>query len=84
MSIQVFLESEEGENVMQLDGYSDCLVGVVTRFGQPPVLCYDICKVIAKLMSMGMTEEGAWEWFDQNIIGAWVGDTTPAFIDMNP
>lgn len=68
------------EETMLLDGYDDCLEGMCIRFGQEPVAIYSYEKVIAKLMSEGLDEVDAQEWFDYNMIGAWVGDRTPAFI----
>jgi hypothetical protein len=76
-------EIMEEHDMMSMDGYDDCIVGYVERFGQPPILCYDRAKIIGKLMSDGMDEVDAEEWFEFNQIGAWVGDTTPCFITMN-
>ena len=56
------------------------LAGIVERFGQPPIRCYDLEKVIASYQQQGMTEEEAWEYWHVNVIGAWVGPTTPCFI----
>jgi hypothetical protein len=75
-----FEEIIEEHDMMAMDGYDDCIVGYVERFGQPAIICYDKAKVIAKLMSDGMDETDANEWFEFNQIGAWVGDTTPCFI----
>lgn len=66
--------------MLRMDGYDDCCVGIVERFGMNPVLCYSVDKVIAKLVVDGMTEDEAWEFFHFNQIGAWVGDGTPCFI----
>ena len=66
--------------MMQMDGYDDCVVGTVTRFGISPVLCYDLHKVIAKMVADGMDEEEAYEYYNFNMLGAWVGEGTPAFI----
>ena len=67
--------------MLTMDGYDDCIAGVCTRYGQPQILIYDRAKVISSLESDGMTNEEAEEWFNFNIIGAWVGDDTPAFIE---
>ena len=61
------------------DGYDDCILGVMERFGQEPILAYDKDKMLDKL-AQEMTPEEAEEWFDFNIIGAWVGDETPCFV----
>ena len=69
------------DEMLRMDGYDDCCIGVVERFGMNPVFCYSVDRVIAKLMKAdGMTEEEAWEFFHFNQIGAWVGDGTPCFI----
>ena len=67
------------ENFLKADGFDDCIIGVSERFGQEAILVYDKDKIIKSLMK-DMTEEEALEYFDFNIIGAWVGDKTPAFI----
>jgi hypothetical protein len=66
----------------QMDGYDNCLVGVVEQFGRPPILCYDRSKVIAKLCEEGMELEEALDFFYFNQIGSWVGETTPCFITL--
>ena len=75
--------TEETE-MLKMDGYDDCVVGTVSRFGMSPVLCYDLHKVIAKMVADGMTEEEAYEYYSFNMIGAWVGEGTPAFICLEP
>ena len=66
--------------MMQMDGYDDCISGTISRFGMSPVLCYDLHKVIAKMVADGMTEEEAYRYYNDNMLNAWVGDGTPAFI----
>lgn len=62
------------------DGFDDCILGIADRFGLPgSVVAYDYHKMIAKLAE-DMGEEGAVEFFDFNIIGAWMGDGTPIFV----
>ena len=56
------------------------LVGVVMRFGQPDIMCYDYDKVIMSYIKDGMTEGEAKKHFELNIMGAWYGDNTPCFI----
>ena len=67
----------DDENMLGMDGFDNCVVGVVLRFGTPPILCYSKKKVIGKLMRGGMSREGAEEFFEYNQIG----DRTPCFID---
>jgi hypothetical protein len=63
-----------------MDGFDDCIAGVVQRYGQPTIVCYDREKVLEQLMDDGMTDEEAIEYFEYNQIGAWVGEQTPCFI----
>lgn len=72
--------SERFENLLKMDGFNDCVIGVVIRHGQEPILCYSYDKVIGKLMKDGMTEDEAEEFFEYNQIGAWFGDKTPCFL----
>jgi hypothetical protein len=72
--------SQKMSELISMDGYNDCIVGIVEQFGKSPVLCYDKSKIIAKLMSDGMSEEEAEEFFDYNQLGAYVGEFTPCFI----
>ena len=65
---------------MKVDGFDDCIVGTVERFGAPDIICYDKNGIIMSLCGDGMSYEEAYEFFDFNIIGAWVGDTTPCFL----
>ncbi len=44
-----------------------------------PVALYDRKKCIEILEKQGMTKEEAYEYFDYNVIGAWMGKSTPAF-----
>ena len=70
---------EEYPDVMTMDGYDDAIIGVVERIGLE-VVCYDLDKVIAILMKQGMDEDDAWEWYQFNMVGAWVGEKTPVFL----
>ncbi len=38
-----------------MDGFDDCIVGIVERCTMAPIVCYDREKVIAALMRDGMT-----------------------------
>lgn len=72
--------SEENPCAMLADGLESALVGIVQRFGMDPIALYDYDKCIATFMSDGATFEEAQEHFDFNVLGAWVGDGTPAFM----
>lgn len=75
--------NEKENATMIMKGYDDCIAGVVERFGQNPIICYDKEKVIQRLESDGMDRDEAEDFFYYNQYGAWVGDATPCFLSTN-
>lgn len=72
---------ENYPETLLMDGYDDAIVGIVTRFGQPPIVCYNKDKIIDMLIiDDGMSLDDALEFFEFNQLGAWMGDTTPCFL----
>jgi len=71
-------------NIMRADGLDEAIIGVATRPNMEDVLAYDVDKIIDILVKRdGMTEEEAYDFYGYNIASAWVGDTTPVFIERN-
>lgn len=70
------------EQFLKPDGFEDCLVGLVQGFGGEETLAYDQDKIIEKLQADGMSFEEAIEYFEFNIIGAYVGAKTPVYITL--
>lgn len=72
----------EESKALFCDGFDDCILGVADRFGwSESLVVYDYNKMIAQMVEKdGMSEEEAVEFFDFNIIGAWMGDGTPIFV----
>jgi hypothetical protein len=74
--------AEDYPDLMVLDPeyFDEAIIGLVQRIGLD-VICYDKDKVIELLcVKEGMTYEDAIEHFEFNIIGSWVGETTPVFL----
>ena len=65
-----------------MNGFDDCIAGVVERHGIPGIVCYDRDKVISKLVWQGMTVDEAEEWYEFNQLGAYAGESTPCFISL--
>lgn len=66
------------------DGFDDAIIGMAERINLGPVVAYDIDKMLDIMVERdGMTYEEAIEYFDYNIIGAWMGEFTPVFIKKN-
>ena len=73
------------ENALLMDGYDDCVVGVLERFGMPRIVLYDKDLVIQKLMDGGIDSyEAALEFYEFNQLGGWHGDDTPGFLVWLP
>ena len=63
------------------DGLDHAFVGLMMRFNVlEPIACYDYDRVIQGYIEEGMTEEEAVEFFEFNVIGAWVGERTPCYL----
>ena len=74
--------AEQDPDLLFADGFDLALLGSVQRFNQTVAL-YDRQKCIQVLMGRdGMTEEEAEEFFEFNVVGAFVGDYTPAFATL--
>jgi hypothetical protein len=60
--------------------FDPAIVGLVYGFGQELAVLYDEEKALAGLVTSGMDEEEAREWFEYNTIGAYLGEATPRFL----
>jgi hypothetical protein len=69
--------NENEIEVLFCDGYDDAIIGLGQSFNTYKVI-YDRNKILATL-EKEMTEEEAVEFFEFNIIGAYVGESTPIF-----
>ena len=76
------LEINEESDFVSMDGYDDCIIGIVERFGQETIICYDKDAVLLKLQNDGMSYDEAEEFFYFNQIGSWVGEKTPCFLTV--
>lgn len=65
--------------VWEPEAYDAALVGVGHRCGSEAVAVYDYGKLVEVTMSLsdGGSEEEAAEYVDFNILGAYVGESTP-------
>ena len=62
------------------DGLDEAIIGIGRQFNKNLVI-YDEDKCIKILMERdGMSEEEAIEFFEFNVVGAYVGDHTPIFV----
>ena len=72
-----------GDEILLADGFDEAFIGVAEVFGRPPIATYDRDKCLDILMGRdGMSEDDAIDFFNYNVTGAWVGETTPAFVTV--
>ena len=65
-------------------GLDYAFVGIGRRAGGEEFAVYDEAKILDKLVERdGMSLQDAIEYFDFNIAGAWVGESTAAFVQMS-
>src|SRR4051812_45317592 len=68
------------DGVLLFDDMDDAFVGLATQFSKDPVAVYEREACLRCLVKAGMTEDGAFEWFETNTVGAWLGERTPMII----
>jgi hypothetical protein len=73
-----FYPDEEG--IIVFDGLDEAFIGVGRSFNKP-VACYSRDMIIELLMSDGMSDLEADEYFEFNIAGSYLGEQTPVIIE---
>ena len=74
------LDTYPEEGTLTADGFEDALIGYGLQFNRPVAVYYvEKCINILQLRD-GMTEDEAIEYFQFNVQGAYVGESTPIFI----
>lgn len=72
--LELIIESYPDEEFLKADGFDDAIIGVDEMTMR---LIYSVTKCIDILISEGLTDEEAIEFFDFNVGGAYVGEKTP-------
>ena len=81
MSTPTWIKRREDE-VLFADGFDEAVLGIARRAAQPDVVAYDYEKCVQILVERDeMTEEEAREYMEFNVVGAFVGERTPVFIE---
>ena len=76
-------EANEHIQFLSEDEMDEAIMGVAQGFGSEPTVAYSVPKILQILQKRdGMTYDEAREFFEFNIIGAYVGETMPVFIYM--
>jgi hypothetical protein len=67
---------------MDPERFDAAILGYVEGIGRTDVVCYDKGKVLRILMEDGMSWEEAGEYYNFNMLGAYVGEKTPVFLEV--
>ena len=71
------MECYPEEEFLKADGFDDAIIGV-NYLNSPPQLIYSVTKCL-KILEETMESEEAKEFFDFNVVGAYMGEKTPIF-----
>ena len=67
--------------MLKWDGFDNAIIGVGERNNTDSMIVYDYDKMVKVLVTRDdMSYEEAEEYIDFNIVGAWIGDTTPIIV----
>lgn len=80
MKLEDILEIYPDEQFLKVDDFDEAVIGMeVVKMR----LVYDISKMRQLLVDRdGMTFDGAMEYLDFNVVGAYVGELTPIFVEI--
>jgi len=70
---------ELAEGAILLDGFDDCITGVVEEFGNGIRILYSRDKILGSLQK-DMSYEDALEYYYYNIVGGHFGERNPLFL----
>jgi hypothetical protein len=72
---------EQNPEALTADGFDDAIIGLAYRAGSEPLVAYSTSQCIQVLMDRdGMTYDEAVEYFNFNVVDAYMGEGTPIFI----
>tara|TARA_R110000824_G_scaffold209081_1_gene394912 strand:- start:364 stop:636 length:273 start_codon:yes stop_codon:yes gene_type:complete len=73
-----YFEEEEIAEVLFAEGYEEAILGIARQANRFFVV-YDHRKVI-EILQRDMEPEEARDFFEINMVGAWLGKATPAYL----
>ena len=80
MSLLEILEVYQDEELLMVDGFDEAVIGVKALKMR---LVYDINKMRTILVERDkMTFEEAMDFLDHNVLGSYVGEQTPIYVEI--
>jgi hypothetical protein len=75
----------ENPEALLADGFEEAFLGICRRSGREALAAYSYEKCILILMERDeMSHTEAVEFFEFNVIGAWLGEGTSVFVQTEP
>lgn len=72
MKLETILDRFPFDEFLVADGFNEAIIGY-----SGDKLVYSVSECIRILMEEGLTDEEAWEHFEYNVAGGYVGEKTP-------
>ena len=80
MTLEQILEIFSEDELLKADGFDDAVIGIDAVKLR---LVYDVDKMRSILIDQeGMSFDEAMEYLDYNVLGAYVGEQTPLYIQI--
>lgn len=74
----------DSNEIVLADGHEHALMGVASGAGMVPRACYDRRRIIDGMVERdGMDPDEAEKFFEFNVADAWVGESTPVFLELD-
>ena len=80
MSEKERIQNWSEEEILTADGFDEAIVGLARR-PNLTAAAYDVNKMLQIMVDGGMTPDEAREYFEFNVVDAWMGDNTPVYIE---
>jgi hypothetical protein len=77
--IKQIIESHPDEEFLKADGFDDAIIGLDSSSNR---LIYSYTKCI-EILCESMSDEDAVEYFEYNVVNAYVGEKTPIWCNDN-
>lgn len=77
MSLEKLIEQNPHLEFLKADGFDNCVIGYEIETNR---LIYDVDKMIEKLQDDIPNRDTALEYLEYNVLGAYVGEHTPIYM----
>jgi hypothetical protein len=79
--MEVMNREDVPDGILLVDGFDDCILGIGSRCGQEDIAIYSSDLIVEKIMKRdGVSWDDAYQDFEYNTLGSYVGEKTPIFL----